>query len=264
MDGCERNIRRRRKGVVNELMLTLLQRSSIQLFNYLGFTLSEDNMLMAELGTSAEDEELLRTIRQEIIAVLDNIRGPHGLLNIPDPSLVPQLEPASAAFSKVLGSEFQKRPAWKDLAYIKEYAILGIVPEMADNVIIWAYRLLVNELPHQHSQWLEALQKITENTKSKVLENEIAIEHSQGIYAPAEVDSAYQYFGIADASNVEDDLILGLYDIKVSILIHTRDSIVLAVTYCSIPIRLRMNHQMSNNMLISSQSLQTIAKAPTF
>jgi hypothetical protein len=201
-------------------LLSLLQHSSIRLFNHLGFTLAEDNMLMSGLGTSAADETLLRTIRQEIIATLDKIRSPHGLLNIPDQSLVPKLEPASPAFSKLLGAEYRQRLGWKDLAYIEEYHILGIVPDMVDNVIVWAYRLLVNEQPHQHSQWLEALQRITQNTNSKELETEVAIEHSQGVYAPAEIDNAYQYFGIADSNNVEDDLILGLYDIKVSTSTH--------------------------------------------
>lgn len=191
---------------------------SIQLFGVLGFQLDDDKILVPGLGTNPEDQLLLCTVRQEIEVTLASIRSPHGILSIPDQSIVPDFEPATQALLRLLGAEYERKRVDSTITAspIPEHDILGVVPDMADNVIIWAYKLLVYEQPQNHSRSLEALQKIAQTTKSKVLETEVAIEHSQGVYGVTDITRAYEYFGVADSPNVDDDLILGLYDIKVS------------------------------------------------
>jgi hypothetical protein len=191
---------------------------SIQLFGVLGFQLDDDKILVPSLGTNPEDQLLLCTVRQEIEVTLASIRSPHGILSIPDQSIVPNFEPATQALLRLLGAEYEPKrvDSTTTASSIPEHDILGVVPDMADNVIIWAYKLLVNEQPQNHSRSLEALQKIAQTTKSNVLETEVAIEHSQGVYGVTDIARAYEYFGVADSPNVDDDLILGLYDIKVS------------------------------------------------
>lgn len=187
---------------------------SIQLFGTLGFKL-EENMLVSTLANAPEDELLLKTVRQEIEATLASIRSPHGYLGIPDQGIVPHFEPAAPALETFLAGQYERKKAKSTVDADAEYSLLGGVPDMADNVIMWVYKLLVNEQPQNHSEWLDALEKIAQATKSEELQMEVAIEHSQGVFGFTDVTKAYQHFDIADPENVDDDLILGLYDIKV-------------------------------------------------
>jgi hypothetical protein len=191
--------------------------NSIQLFGILGFKL-EDEALVSTLGEAPEDMLLLQIVRQEIEATLASIRSPHGHLSIPDEKIVPHFESATAALETFLAAQYERRTVTSTIAInaITEFSMLGVVPDMADNVIVWVYKCLVNEQPQNHSGWLEALEKIAHETRSEELQTEVAIEHSQGVFGFTDVSRAYQHFDIADPQNVDDDLILGLYDIKVS------------------------------------------------
>jgi A repeated domain in UCH-protein len=172
-------------------------------------------MLVSSLENGPEDELLLQIVRQEIEATLASIRSPHGYLSIPDESIVPHFESATPALEAFLAGQYDRRTANSTVAADAEFSLLGGVPDMADNVIVWIYRLLVNEQPQNHSGWLDALEKIAKASKSEELQTEVAIEHSHGVFGFTDVTRAYQHFDIADPQNVDDDLILGLYDVKV-------------------------------------------------
>ncbi|KAH8547617.1 hypothetical protein BGW37DRAFT_229717 [Umbelopsis sp. PMI_123] len=212
--GVRRDINIHNKGFV---MRIGADSSSIQLFGILGFKL-EDAALVSTLGEAPEDMLLLQIVRQEIEATLASIRSPHGHLSIPDEKIVPHFESATTALETFLAAQYERRTVTSTIAInaITEFSMLGVVPDMADNVIVWVYKCLVNEQPQNHSGWLEALEKIAHETRSEELQTEVAIEHSQGVFGFTDVSRAYQHFDIADPQNVDDDLILGLYDIKMT------------------------------------------------
>jgi hypothetical protein len=58
--------------------------------------------------------------------------------------------------------------------------ILGCVPDMDDQTLIWAYNLGVQEVPEKAPEYLQAIYEMSKERKSEALEELVAVEKSKG------------------------------------------------------------------------------------
>ncbi|KAG2225679.1 hypothetical protein INT45_012151 [Circinella minor] len=100
---------------------------------------------------------------------------------------------------------------------IDAYHALGTEPGASDELVVWLYRKIIEEQPKYTGIAMDALIYLAESQKaSETLLTEVAIERSQGRLGDQEVKDAYTYFGVQKSDNVEDSLLVGLYEIKLT------------------------------------------------
>ncbi|KAI8340523.1 hypothetical protein BC941DRAFT_510834 [Chlamydoabsidia padenii] len=99
---------------------------------------------------------------------------------------------------------------------VDAYDLLGITSSATDDLIVWAYRQLVNE---QHDMinpptLQDALKAITMVKGGRILENELATANNKGCTSKqTDVDNAYRYFGVQ--KDIDDETILIAHQYKV-------------------------------------------------
>ncbi|KAI9251350.1 hypothetical protein BDA99DRAFT_521635 [Phascolomyces articulosus] len=100
---------------------------------------------------------------------------------------------------------------------IAAYHILGTEPGVSDDLVIWLYRKTIEEQPILAGMAMDALVTLAESQKaSETLMTEVAIERSQGRLGDQEIMDAYTYFGVKEEDAVDDSLLVGLYEVKMS------------------------------------------------
>ena len=100
---------------------------------------------------------------------------------------------------------------------IDAYHALGTEPGASDELVVWLYRKIIEEQPNYSGIAMDALMYLAESQKaSETLLTELAIERSQGRLGEQEVKDAYTYFGVQQSDNVEDGLLIGLCEIKLT------------------------------------------------
>ena len=91
------------------------------------------------------------------------------------------------------------------------YGKLGCLSNMADDVIIEAFRAQVSHDCTTFHPLVDALSEIRKQRKSDSLEIEVILQRSEGIVTTVELRSAYQYFEIPDnGEGISTEVLIGL------------------------------------------------------
>ncbi|GBB83307.1 hypothetical protein RclHR1_10030002 [Rhizophagus clarus] len=94
--------------------------------------------------------------------------------------------------------------------------VLGCVPDMDDQTLIWAYNLGVQEVPERAPEYLQAIYEMSKERKSEALEELVAVEKSKGRFHEEDIKEAYKCLcgdGDTDVSTVSDDFLIDTYSV---------------------------------------------------
>ncbi|KAL1922141.1 uncharacterized protein VTP21DRAFT_10783 [Calcarisporiella thermophila] len=89
---------------------------------------------------------------------------------------------------------------------------LGVMSDMSDDLIKWAYHKAVEHVPGKTPEYLDALTEIANERQAMTLQEEVAILKSQGIVSGSDIKSAYERLGVE--SGAEDLEVVQAYKEK--------------------------------------------------
>lgn len=140
--------------------------------------------------------------------------------DVPDHALYPAslhaVQPAWSRLADSLDIEDSSEPNVPyDARMGTAYRNLGLQPNAADYLAIWCYHRLKMETPSRSTIYMDALEDIARITKSEIVSAEVAIERSKGQMGETEIRNAYMHFDITDPGQVNDKLLLSVYEVKV-------------------------------------------------
>lgn len=187
---------------------------SQSLLESIGFIL-QDNYLIAP-PTSTLDIERLKRIQHEIILVVDVLRKELGNTLVPAENIL--VRPANMQHLFGINSNLEKKINSNNSYLEKAYTSLGLTMRSKDILVEWTYKKLLEEEIMDEYDLMDALTVITSNqTSSDVLSTLIACERSRGKIAKSDIGDSYAYFGMTENyDNVDDGLLIGLYQVKLS------------------------------------------------
>ncbi|RUS29683.1 hypothetical protein BC938DRAFT_480368 [Jimgerdemannia flammicorona] len=216
LGGCKRKINENNENFKQRVRY---DEASIALLNAFKFTHNDDHFFPPDLNPTTTSH-LLRGLN-ELRLILTEIRHkPEGYIS--------HFISATQTLTTLLGNTHKLRPPQttytapiKDIRPIApSYDVLGVVPEMADEVITWAYRLACKEQPSCIGELLDALTGLAKGRKSLALETEVLTEKSKGLVGEEELREAYDHFGVPVGSGegrnggLDDETLLGVFDVK--------------------------------------------------
>ena len=98
------------------------------------------------------------------------------------------------------------------------FASLGIQPDSADSIVVWAFDKQAETDPASQTYYYECLQMIEESRKTEDLQTKLAILESGGLVSRRDIQQAYRYLDISEseATNSDDERILNLFYVRTS------------------------------------------------
>lgn len=88
----------------------------------------------------------------------------------------------------------------------------------ADELLIFAYSRQVDCDPDNAPYYFECLQDLAKGRKSEVLETQVAVLASQGLFSRSDVEAAYRYIGVepSHAVALSDEIIVSSFSSRLS------------------------------------------------
>ncbi|KAI5361757.1 putative ubiquitin specific protease, UCH repeated domain-containing protein [Septoria linicola] len=97
------------------------------------------------------------------------------------------------------------------------FAALGIQPDSADSIVVFAHDRQSLTDPSQQSYYFECLQVIAESRRTEDLQIKVATLESEGSISRRDVAAAYRFLDISAAdAKADDDRILNLFYVRIS------------------------------------------------
>lgn len=92
---------------------------------------------------------------------------------------------------------------------------LGIVPDVADQIVRYAYQRQIAHDPVNMPFYFEFLRSIALERRSEALDIEVSVEESKGRFTASALQNAFAAFSIGEHDNFDDDHIIGLFSSRV-------------------------------------------------
>lgn len=170
------------------------------------------------MGSNFEDS--IKRIQKELLLVKDVLRKELGNTLVPVSTSELDLKVKPANLQLVLGvnPSLEKRDNINNDYLVKAYTAFGLTSGASDVLVAWAY----NKIMHEETSLLDpldamdSLMVISNHTNSETLQTLIACERSKGEIARTDIGDAYAYFGVNEDAGVDDGLLIGLYQVKLS------------------------------------------------
>lgn len=164
--------------------------------------------------TPSEMKDINSTTYRDIEDMFDEV------LILVDQNRPPDQEPARGRviyaekdIKRVLSSDFDVASKWFiDLTQPEHpyYASLGIVADVTDQIVIWAYHRQCQCDPDRAAYYFECLSGIAEGRGSEILQLEVAKLGSQGTFTRTDLVAAYKQL-VVDPTEKDEDLIIGIF-----------------------------------------------------
>jgi ubiquitin carboxyl-terminal hydrolase 25 len=106
-------------------------------------------------------------------------------------------------FSRTNKSDPSQRPA--------AYVGLGISPDAADSLLIYAYRRQISTDASNVPFYYEFLRDVALERRSEALQTEVGVEESLGRFSAKALEEAYSSFGLSRKAYLDDDHIIGIF-----------------------------------------------------
>ncbi|KAA8894285.1 hypothetical protein FN846DRAFT_786629 [Sphaerosporella brunnea] len=97
-----------------------------------------------------------------------------------------------------------------DLPEHPYYAVLGLVPEVGDRIVSWAYNRQQELNPDDLPFYFECFKLLASGRNSEALQVEVATLQSQGAFTTSDLTEAYKALGI-NPNEPDEELIIGIF-----------------------------------------------------
>ncbi|ORY98657.1 hypothetical protein BCR43DRAFT_487914 [Syncephalastrum racemosum] len=215
LKGIRRNLNTHNKAFLSRIGL---YEDSKQIIEAIGFFPLEGPFYACPSdNTPQADTQRLSRIYNELLASMRELQCSDVPTHALYPPTLEAIRPAWSYFAEILDIEDGSEP---DVPYDARigaaYRSLGLQPNAADYLAIWCYHQLKMETPSRTPVYMDALEEIAKITKSEALSAEVATERSKGQMGETEIRNAYTHFDIVDPDQVDDKLLLSVYEVKAS------------------------------------------------
>ncbi|KAI9248622.1 hypothetical protein BY458DRAFT_445771 [Sporodiniella umbellata] len=209
LSGTRRNINTKN---VNFLARIGNSRESIELLQVVGFILENELLIPPEANTR------LREIRDEVLLILSELRYQLGVAAVPISATEKEIEIGFAYTSPIFGIvSTLEQPKTSTNEYLeKAYKYFGLTFGASDHLVSWTYQKVTGETKLDMKQAIDYLTRIANITNSEILQTLTVCEKSTGKLGYSDIGDAYAYFSLSPDANVDDKLLIGLYQLKLS------------------------------------------------
>lgn len=187
---------------------------SLDLLQVVGFKL-ENEYLIPDMVSEAR----LNHIKEELILMLDGLRSEVGIAAVPISTMEKEIKVALASVSPVFGivSSLENSVSVTNEYLAQAYRYFGLCYGASDQLVSWTYSTLTDkENLLDIREAVDHLTRIANITQSEVLQTLVVCEKSMGKLGYNDIGDAYAYFNISQEDNIDDRLLIGLYQVKMS------------------------------------------------
>lgn len=184
----------------------------------IGFKLENEYLVPPDIEPGTTSEARLKQIREEILLTIDALRSELGEAAVPSGYAEKDVKVIPANVDTLFGiiPALEQSNVSTNEYLAEAYHYFGLVYGASDQLVSWTYKKLINEVQLDVHKAIDHLTRIANVTKSELLETLVVCEKSTGNIGYNDIGDAYAYFNISPDSNVDDKLLIGLYQVKIS------------------------------------------------
>ncbi|KAG1179576.1 hypothetical protein G6F71_000942 [Rhizopus microsporus] len=215
LNGTKKNINTNNPHFLSRIGNT---KESLDLLYAIGFKLENEYLVPPDIEPGTASEARLKQIREEILLTIDALRSELGEAAVPSGYAEKDVKVIPANVDTLFGIiPALEQSNVSTNGYLAEaYHYFGLVYGASDQLVSWTYKKLINEVQLDIHTAIDYLTRIANVTKSELLETLVVCEKSTGNIGYNDISDAYAYFNISLDSNVDDKLLIGLYQVKLS------------------------------------------------
>ncbi|RIA97236.1 hypothetical protein C1645_814311 [Glomus cerebriforme] len=184
-----------------------IDKASQTLFEKLGFKLMDD-CLIPPVSLSDDEKRNIKSTKEELIMLSFEL----------NPYLKYDAKKPYEKLNYVLGTTYKTRFVGSYEKFEPHFIrslhpscfFLGCVSEMDDQILIWAYKLGIQEVPEKTPEYLQAIYEMCKERKSEALEELVALEKSQGKFHEDDIKDAYKCLNVGSV-DVSDEMLIDTY-----------------------------------------------------
>lgn len=211
LSGTRRNINTNNPNFLAKIGNT---KESLDILQVVGFKL-ENEYLIPDIVSEAR----LNYIKEELILMLDGLRSEIGVAAVPISTMEKEIKVTLASVSPVFGivSSLENSVSVTNEYLAQAYRYFGLCYGASDQLVSWTYSTLTDkENLLDIREAVDYLTRIANITQSEVLQTLVVCEKSMGKLGYNDIGDAYAYFNISQEDNIDDRLLIGLYQVKMS------------------------------------------------
>ncbi|CAO3672854.1 unnamed protein product [Rhizopus stolonifer] len=209
LSGTKRNINTKNPNFLARVGDT---EESLELLQVIGFD------LVNEVLTPPEADTRLNQMKEEVILILDSLRSQVGVAAVPISDIESGIQVALAHTNPMFGIvPSLEQPSTSTNEYLEQaYHYFGLTHGASDLLVSWTYQRLTSEIQLDIRETIDYLTRIANITNSETLQTLTVCEKSTGKLGYNDIGDAYAYFNISPDANIDDKLLIGLYQLKLS------------------------------------------------
>ncbi|CAB4383206.1 unnamed protein product [Rhizophagus irregularis] len=193
-----------------------MDKVSQALFEKLGFKLIDDSLNPPDFPLSDDEKRNIKLTREELLMIsykLNKYSYSYSKYSAKKP--YEKLNNVLGTSYKALFADCSNFDPESGYSLHSSCFILGCVPDMDDQTLIWAYNLGVQEVPEKAPEYLQAIYEMSKERKSEALEELVAVEKSKGRFHEEDIKEAYKCLNVGDVdgSTVSDEFLIDTYSV---------------------------------------------------